>query len=84
MDLVRNTLDWLPNNIRFLISATYLLSNNEDSPVEFIPFNRFIRKDFILSREESFELVNLKLYGLDEKLRFPEFVELVVNLLRDN
>jgi energy-coupling factor transporter ATP-binding protein EcfA2 len=59
---------WMPENIRFLISATHLLSSGIASPIEFQSLPKLLREDFLLSRDECFQFLDLPHIGLPHKM----------------
>jgi hypothetical protein len=67
--LLKATGGWIPENIRFVISATCSLSGGIDSPVEFKSMPRLSRMDFLLSDEESYQLLEFEQIGLPAKIR---------------
>jgi hypothetical protein len=62
--LIKSSGLWLPENIRFIISATHSMSGGRESPVEFSSLSKLQRDVFTLSKEESYEFLNLRDIGL--------------------
>jgi hypothetical protein len=60
---------WMPGNIKFIISATHLLSGGKESPVEFVSLPRLSRTDFLLTDEEAYQLLELRASGLPVNIR---------------
>ena len=60
---------WLPQNVRFVISSTHLVSYGNSSPVVFESITKLGRDDFLLSHEESIEFLELPVIGLPPDMR---------------
>ena len=69
MLLIKLSPNWLPVNIRFIISSTHLLAGGIESPVELRSIVKLERSDFLLSKTESFQLLDFPVIGLPEKMR---------------
>jgi hypothetical protein len=59
----------MPGNIKFIISATHSLSGGNLSPVEFRSLPRLLRKDFLLTDEEAYQLLEFRDIGLPANMR---------------
>jgi hypothetical protein len=64
--LIKSSGFWLPKNIRFIISGPidqiewpFSMNGGKESPVEFSSLPKLQRDDFLLSKEESYEFLNL-------------------------
>ncbi|KAG6957258.1 hypothetical protein JG687_00010103 [Phytophthora cactorum] len=69
--LIKGSASWIPDHVRFIISATHLLETDvPHSPVTFgsIEF-KLTRDNFLVKDEEAHQCLNLK-NGLPPKLRF--------------
>ena len=77
--LIKSSGLWLPNNIRFIISATHSMNGGKESPVEFSSLPKLQRDDFLLSKEESYEFLNLRDIGLPRNLNTQKVEDLLVN-----
>jgi hypothetical protein len=58
IDLFKGS-DWLPENVKIIISATHSLRVGIESPVDFQFYPRLTRDDFLLSDTEAEELIDL-------------------------
>ena len=67
--LVKDTGLWMPENIKFIISATHSLSGGKESPVEFGSLPRLSRMDFLLTDEEAHQLLEFRDTGLPANIR---------------
>jgi hypothetical protein len=67
--LVKGTSGWMPDNIRFIIAATHAFSGENDCPVEFESLPRLSRVDFLLTEQESYQLLEFRDAGLPANLR---------------
>jgi hypothetical protein len=77
--LVKTTGIWLPNNIKFIISATHSLAGGKESPVEFQSLPRLSRTDFLVTDEEAYKFLDFLDIGLPEKMkRFQTLKDVIV------
>jgi hypothetical protein len=76
--LIKVSPVWLPANVRFVISATYVLSASSESPVEFESLHRISRNDMLLSVDEYQIFMDSPL-GLPETIRTPTIRNLLWN-----
>ena len=67
--LVKATGIWIPENIKFIISATHSLSGGKESPVEFQSLPRLSRMDFLLTDEEAYRFLEFTDIGLPVNMR---------------
>jgi hypothetical protein len=67
--LVKATGIWIPEKIKFIISATHSLSGGNQSPVEFQSLPRLTRMDFLLTDEEAYRFLELSQIGLPANIR---------------
>ena len=71
---------WLPENIKFIVSATHSLNGGRESPVEFESLPRISRPDFLLSEEEAYQFLDFSDIGLPEKMSmFTNLKAVLVN-----
>ena len=69
IELVKIAPNWLPSNVRFIISSTYLPSGGTHSPVEFIAHPGLNRGDFLLTESEAEEFLEMPIIGLPDKMK---------------
>lgn len=83
--LIKRSSEWLPEHVRFVISATHLLETDApESPITFCTFARKLtRDDFLISDEEAHECLNLE-NGLPSNLRFPTLLEVIIRECNGN
>jgi hypothetical protein len=67
--LIKGTGIWIPENIKFIISATHSLSGGKQNPIEFISLPRLSRIDFLLTDKEAYQLLEFHDTGLPENIR---------------
>jgi hypothetical protein len=67
--LVKATGIWMPENIKFIISATHSLLGGKESPVEFVSLPKLSRMDFLLTDEEACQLLEFRDTGLPANIR---------------
>jgi hypothetical protein len=60
---------WLPRKIKFIVSATHLLNEGIESPVEFESLPRLSRNDFLLCDVEAYQFLDFSNIGLPEKMK---------------
>ncbi|KAL8012180.1 putative AAA+ ATPase domain, P-loop containing nucleoside triphosphate hydrolase [Plasmopara halstedii] len=77
--LIKGSASWLPDHVRFIISATHLLETDApSSPVAFSSIQyKLTRDDFLVNDEEAYQCFNLE-NGLPPGLRFPTLVEVMI------
>ncbi|KAL8006977.1 putative AAA+ ATPase domain, P-loop containing nucleoside triphosphate hydrolase [Plasmopara halstedii] len=77
--LIKGSASWLPDHVRFIISATHLLETDApSSPVAFSSIQyKLTRDDFLINDEEAYQCFNLE-NGLPPGLRFPTLVEVMI------
>lgn len=68
----------MPVNIRFIISATHSLSGGKLIPVEFKSLPSLLRKDFLLTDEEAYQLLEFRDIGLPANLRQHKILKYVL------
>ncbi|KAI3631251.1 hypothetical protein MIR68_010741 [Amoeboaphelidium protococcarum] len=78
VSLVKTTWMWMPDNIRFIISATHSLSGGKLIPVEFKSLPSLMRKDFLLTDEEAYQLLEFRDIGLPANLRQHKILKYVL------
>jgi hypothetical protein len=66
-DLIKHAVQWLPSNIKFVISATHSLNGGIKSPVEFDSLARLSRSDFLLTDKEARQFLDFIKYGSTSK-----------------
>jgi hypothetical protein len=76
--LVKANSLWIPDNIKFIISATHSLSGAKESMVEFGSLPRLSRKDFLLSDDEAFQFLDLADIGLPGKMKSCHILKAVL------
>ncbi|KAJ3262330.1 hypothetical protein HK103_002744 [Boothiomyces macroporosus] len=76
--LIKFSPTWLPNNFRFIISSTHLLSGGTISPVEFKSLPALNRSDFLLTSEESDEFLELPGIGLPQQMRYEKVKQVLI------
>jgi hypothetical protein len=76
--LCKGSGQWIPTNIKFLISATYDFSAGVESPVEFRSLPRVERGDFLLSDEEGYQLLEFPDAGLPPNIRHHKILKEVL------
>ena len=68
--LIKSSPNWLPRNIRFVISSTHLLHGERaSSPMVLEGLPRLERNDFLLTLQESNEFLELSVVGLPQKMK---------------
>jgi ATP/maltotriose-dependent transcriptional regulator MalT len=67
--LIKVASNWLPSNIRFVISSTHLVSIGTSSLVVFEALPKLDRSDFLLTPNESNEFLELSVIGLPQKMK---------------
>ena len=67
--LIKLSPNWLPSNVRFVISSTHLISIGTSSPVVFEALPKLERSDFLLTTNESNEFLELSVIGLPRKMK---------------
>jgi hypothetical protein len=77
--LVKMSPNWLPHNVRFVISSTHLLAGGIESPVELRSLPRLERSDFLLSTDESDQFLDFEVIGLPKSMKFPTLKTLLIN-----
>ena len=77
--LVKTLPNWLPQNVRFVISSTHLLAGGIESPVELRSLPRLERSDFLLSTDESDQFLDFEVIGLPKSMKFPTLKTLLIN-----
>lgn len=75
--LIKVVPNWLPSNIRFVISSTHLVSIGTSSPVVFEALPKLQRNDFLLTPEESNEFLELSVVGLPQKMKSETVKEVI-------
>ena len=76
--LVKATGGWMPENIKFIISATHSLSGGKESPVEFESLPKLSRLDFLLTEQEAYQLLEFRDTGLPPNIREHKILKDVV------
>jgi hypothetical protein len=76
--LIKESPTWLPRNLSFVISATYMLSPSSESPVEFESLNRIARKDMLLGVDEYQVFMESPL-GLPKTMGTPTILNVIWN-----
>ncbi|KAI8823202.1 hypothetical protein BJ741DRAFT_634842 [Chytriomyces cf. hyalinus JEL632] len=71
--------NWIPSNIRFVISSTHLLAGGIESPLELRSLPGLERNDFLLSSDEANQFLDFTVIGLPQSMRFPTLKQLVIN-----
>jgi hypothetical protein len=69
--------DNFPENVKFVISATHLLTGGIDSPIEFQSIVKLSREDFLLNEDESYDFL---------KLFLPEYLknnQTIINMIQN-
>ena len=77
--LVKMSPNWLPPNVRFVISSTHLLAGGIESPVELRSLPHLERSDFLLSTDESDQFLDFEVIGLPKSIKFPTLKTLLIN-----
>ncbi|TPX74549.1 hypothetical protein CcCBS67573_g04185 [Chytriomyces confervae] len=77
--LIKMGPNWIPSNIRFVISSTHLLAGNIESPLELRSLRALERNDFLLSSDEANQFLDFTVIGLPQSMRFPTLKQLVIN-----
>jgi hypothetical protein len=68
-ELIKSTSLWMPENIRFVISATHFPSQGSLGLVDFVYLPKIERDSFRLTEYESNEFLELPVIGLPQKLK---------------
>ncbi|TPX71022.1 hypothetical protein CcCBS67573_g06320 [Chytriomyces confervae] len=77
--LIKMGPNWIPSNIRFVISSTHLLAGGIESPLELRSLPVLERNDFLLSSDEANQFLDFTVIGLPQSMRFPTLKQLVIN-----
>jgi hypothetical protein len=77
--LIKMSPTWLPANVRFVIVSTHLLDGDTRSPAELRSLPRLKRSDFLLSKDESDQFLDLEVIGLPKSMRSPTLKTLLIN-----
>ena len=76
--LIKFSPNWLPSNIRFVISSTHLVSMGNSSPVAFEALPKLERSDFLLTPNESNEFLELSVLGLPRKMQSETLKQVII------
>ncbi|KUF86723.1 hypothetical protein AM587_10001003 [Phytophthora nicotianae] len=77
--LIKGSTSWLPDHVRFIISATHFLETDAPaSPVAFSSIQyKLTRDDFLVNDDEAYQCLNFE-NGLPPQLRFPTLVKVMI------
>jgi hypothetical protein len=76
--LIKVSPNWLPSNIRFIISSTHLVSFGNSSPVVFEGLPKLDRSDFLLTPNESNEFLGMSVIGLPEEMQCETLKQVMI------
>ncbi|EGZ17092.1 hypothetical protein PHYSODRAFT_500360 [Phytophthora sojae] len=76
--LITEAPSWLPDNVRFIISAGTTQRSGVESPEEFQTIVTFERRDFLLSDEEARKFLDFPGMGLPDRFKKEQFVDFLV------
>jgi hypothetical protein len=77
-ELIKNAPNWLPANVRFIISSTHLLSGGTHSPVEFKGLPELNRGHFLLAESEAKKFLDLPIIGLPDEMKSDILKEVLI------
>jgi energy-coupling factor transporter ATP-binding protein EcfA2 len=75
--LIKSSPNWLPSNVRFIISSTHLLSGGGPSPLAFQALPKLERSDFLLDPIESNKFLEMSVIGLPERLKIDKLKQVI-------
>ena len=81
--LIKHVQGSLPNNVRFIFSATRLYTGMQSSTPSFKYLHRLSRDDFLLNEQESMEFLNSS-YGLPENMQFETLKDVIIKQCNGN
>jgi hypothetical protein len=76
--LIKLSPNWVPSNIRFVISSTHLVSIGTSSPVVLKALPKLERSDFLLTPNESNEFLELSVIGLPQKMKSETLKQVII------